>query len=177
MDPHLQCDYCQSSLCNEQNDLHEQVVTAVHELMINGAERHEPQEGTLLVQTRALAADHSSSEPPGDQVTEEDINPRPAKIRKISEPKVGKSKIDNSKPTMGPTAPCKSKDVKASSFANSPKPDPLSEGVGHQDVKVPSTYEKVTDLEGYPKGLLVYKDNKSSIIIPVPKEQRARLIL
>ena len=131
-----------------------------------------------MVQTRAqLAADLSSGELAGDQVAEEDIDPRPTKIRKISEPKLGKSKIDNSKPMMGPIAQCKSKDAKASSFANSPRPDPLSDWAGHQDVKVPSTYEEVKDLEGYPKGLLVYKDNKSRIIIPVPKEQRARLIM
>ena len=117
-----------------------------------------------MIQTRAqLAADLSSSEPPSDSVTEEDMNPRPAKIRKISEPKVGKSKIDNSKPTIGPTAPCKSKDVKTFSFADSPEPDPLSEWVGHQDVKIPSTYEKVTDTEGYPKGLLVYKTTRAEL--------------
>ena len=94
VDPHPQCDDCQSSLCNEQSDLHEQVVTSVHELMINGAERHKPQEGTLLVQIRAqLAANLTTSEPISDAVTEEDIDPRPTKIRKISEPKWASQKL------------------------------------------------------------------------------------
>jgi hypothetical protein len=54
---------------------------------------------------------------------------------------------------------CQKDEVKLFSFANSPRPDPLEEWVGNQDVKVPPSFTQVEDSENYPKGLLVYTTN------------------
>jgi transposase InsO family protein len=72
---------------------------------------------------------------------------------------------------------CKKEEVKLFSFANSPKPDPLDEWVGDQDIKVPSSFELIEDPKEYPKGLLVYTTNTGKTVIPVPLKQRHRLIL
>jgi transposase InsO family protein len=72
---------------------------------------------------------------------------------------------------------CQKEEVKLFSFANSPRPDPLEEWVGNQDVKVPSSFTQVEDSENHPKGLLVYTTNTGKTVIPVPKKQRHRLVL
>ena len=104
-------------------------------------------------------------------------NPKKANLNERNPKKANLNENNPKKANLKPkTAICKQKEVKTFSFATTPKPDPLAKWVDAQDVKIPSTFEKLENTDGYPPGLLVYKDNKGRIIIPVPKEQRARLI-
>ena len=199
-----QCTDCESTSCNEDYNLHLEVIQAVDNLLKNGAQRLLPVEGMLLVQTRSQAALAEASSP-GPDVNPDlvpssgpDVNPDPNLTNPLQDQDVQSNPdvVVGSNPDQLPsdeesaeeasievsdpkekTKTCSKGQVKTFSFANSPKPDPLEKWVGDQDFPVPSTFELLEGNLGYPDGLLVYTTNKGKKVIPVPPKQRHRLIL